>query len=100
MTVTSNNDTKQRTPTVLVAVRVAHGGNKDLVTDAEHRLACAEGVVQATIDELHEIEPTLSATRLIATVTIELTTSLSIPELRNRLAGAPGVEVLDGEHHG
>jgi hypothetical protein len=92
MPLTSDNDTAQRTTTVRVSIRVPNGGNENLVTDAEQRLTRAVGVVGATVEELHGIEPTLSATRVTATVTVELASSLPPPELRSRLADVSGVD--------
>jgi hypothetical protein len=93
MPLTSDNDTAQRT-TIRVAIRVPNGGDEDLVTDAEQRLTRAVGVVQATVEELHGIEPKLSATRVTATVTVESVPSLPPPELRSRLADVSGVDPL------
>lgn len=97
MTLTSDNDTAQRTTPVRVSIRVPNGGNEDLVTDAEGRLTRAVGVVRATVEELHGIEPKLSATRVTATVTVESRSSLPPPELRSRLADVSGVDPLADE---
>ncbi|CCQ33151.1 hypothetical protein [Halorhabdus tiamatea] len=93
MTVTDNGKTAPRTTTIRVAIRVPNDGAVDLVTDAERRLRRTSGVVRATIDELHGIEPGLSATRVRATATVE-TASVSDSALRDRLADHAGVDVL------
>jgi hypothetical protein len=97
MTLASDNDTAERKTTIRVAIRVPNGGDEDLITDAEQRLTRAEGVERATVDALHEIEPTLSAMRVTATVTVESASSLPPPELRSRLADVSGVDPLAGE---
>jgi hypothetical protein len=98
MTLTSDDDTVQRT-TIRVAIRVPNGGDADLVTDAEQRLARAVGVVHASVAELHRIEPKLSATCVTATVTVESAPSLPPPELRSRLADMSGVDPLTEEEN-
>ena len=102
MTLTNDNDTTQRTTTVRVAIRVPNGADGDLVTNAEQRLMRTVGVVRATIDELHAIEPGLSATRVTATITVESRSSLPPPKLRARLADVSGVDPLadDGDGDG
>lgn len=97
MTLTNDNDTTQRSTTVRVAIRVPDGGNGDLVADAERRLTHATGVRRATVEDLHGIEPKLSATRLTATATIDSRSSLPPPELRSRLADVSGVDPLTGD---
>jgi len=96
MTPTNDNDTTQRSTTVRVAVRVPDGGDGDLVADAERRLTHATGVRRATVEDLHGIEPKLSATRLTATATIDSRPSLPPPEIRSRLADVSGVDPLAG----
>lgn len=99
MTPTNDNDTTQQTTTVRIAIRVPDGGDGDLVTDAEQRLVRTEGVVRATVDELHGIEPGLSATRVTATATVDSRSSLPPPTLLARLADVSGVDPLadDGD---
>jgi hypothetical protein len=99
MPLTSDDDTAQRTTTVRVSIRVPNGGNEDLVTDAEGRVMRAEGVARAIVDELHGIEPKLSATHVTATVTVESRSSFPPPELRSRLADVSGVDPLADEEN-
>ena len=98
MTLTSDNDTAQRTR-IRVSIRVPNSGDEDLVTGAEGRLMRAVGVVRATVEELHGIEPKLSATHVTATVTVESRSSFPPPELRSRLADVSGVDPLAEEEN-
>jgi len=93
MTVTGANKTVQRTTTIKVAIRVSHDGSQDLVTDAEHRLSRIDGITRTTIEELHDVEPGLSATRVRATATVKMA-SVSDSALRNCLTDRAGVELL------
>ena len=92
MAITSDNDPETKV-TVEVTIRIPSGASGDLVTDAEERLTRATGVVDATVAELHGIEPRLSATIITVEVTIQVAPVLSDTEkLRQHLAEAPGVE--------
>lgn len=90
MSVTTTEKTVQRTTTISLEIRVPNDGDRDLVTDAEQRLTDTDGVARAIIDELHDIEPGLSATRVKATTTVE-TASVSDSALRDRLTDRVGV---------
>lgn len=61
MAITSDNDPESTTAAV-VTIRIPCGADSGLVTDAEERLSRAEGVADVTLDELHSIDPKLSAT--------------------------------------
>jgi hypothetical protein len=94
MTLTSDNGAAATT-TAVVTIRIPCGADSDLVTDAEERLAQAAGVSGVTIDELNSLDPKLSATVITISVTMRLTTPMADTEVREELAGVPGLESVD-----
>jgi hypothetical protein len=95
MAITSDNDS-ETTVAAEVTIRIPCGASGDLVGDAEARLIRPAGVTAATVDELHGIEPRLSATAITVTITIQVTPSLSDnEELRDHLADVPGLESIN-----
>lgn len=94
---TSDTDTDHLTTTARVAIRVPRSADATLVTAAEGRLDRADGVVGATIEAVHAVEPGLSATRVMATATIELAASPPASAGRTRLADTLGVDVLESD---
>lgn len=95
MTVTDNDKTAPRMTTIKLGIRVPNDGPSDLVADAERRLRRVDGITRTTIEELHDIDPGLSATRVRVTATVE-TASVSDSALRDRLTDRAGVEPLAG----
>ena len=91
MAVTSTNNSAATT-TAVVTIRVPCGADGDLVTDAEERLSRGEDVNAVTIDELHSIDPKLSAT--IITVKITLHWTATDEEISDRLAEVSGLESI------
>lgn len=94
MAITSDND-PEPTTTAVVTIRIPCGADSDLVTDAEKRLSRAEGIDAVTIDELHDIEPNLSATVVTVGITLRRTTAMTDAEVRCRLAEVPGLESIE-----
>jgi hypothetical protein len=75
-----------------VTIRIPCGADSNLITDAEERLAQATGTTDVTIDELYSLDPKLSATVITVGVTLRLTTPMTDTEVREELAGVPGLE--------
>jgi hypothetical protein len=92
----SDTDTDHLTTTARVAIRVPRSADATLVTAAEGRLDRADGVVGATIEAVHAVEPGLSATHVTATATIELAASTASAG-RAHLADTLGVDVLESD---
>lgn len=65
----SDNETRQ-TEEAVVSVRIPHGADDDLATDAEQRLSRVDGVTGVHVDELQRLGPGLLAT---VTTAISLT---------------------------
>ncbi len=78
--------------TALVAVRVPRNSDVDLASDAERRIARADSIADVTLDELHGVEPRLSATIVTVAVTVKTTDNTGIID---RLADAHGIESVD-----
>ncbi|MDB2242885.1 hypothetical protein PM015_13365 [Halorubrum ezzemoulense] len=93
MAVTNTNDTASTT-TAVVTIRIPCGADGDLVTDAEDRLSQTAAVDDVLIDELHSIEPKLSATVITVGVAVRWTTTMTQAEIRDRLAEVPGLESI------
>ena len=94
MTITSDNELESTT-TAVVTVRIPCGADRDLVTDAEERLARTENIGGVTVDEMHGIAPKLSATVLTVGLTLRWTTTRTDTEERRRLAEVPGLESIE-----
>lgn len=93
MTVPTTTDAASTT-TAVVTIRVPCGADGDLLTDAEERLSRVEDVDAVSIDELHSIDPTLSATVITVGVTLCWTTTMTEAARRARLADVSGLESL------
>jgi hypothetical protein len=94
MAVTNTNDSASTT-TAVVTIRVPCGADGDLVTDAEERLSRVEDVTAVTIDELHSIDPKLSATVITVGITLRWTTTMTDAKMSERLAEASGLESIN-----
>jgi len=70
MATTSDNETRQTTTTV-VTVRIPTSADRDVVSEAERRLARAEGATAVSVDGLRGLQPGLSATVVTVAVTAE-----------------------------
>ena len=90
MAVTNTNDSASTT-TAVVAIRVPCGADGDLVTDTEKRLSRVEDVAAVTIDELHSIDPKLSATITTVEVTLHWTAIMTDEKISERLAKVSGL---------
>ena len=90
MAVTNTNDSASTT-TAIVTIRVPCGADGDLVTDAEERLSRVEDVATVTIDELHSIDPKLSATVTTVEVTLRWTAIMTDEKISERLAKVSGL---------
>jgi len=93
MAVTNTNDSAATT-TAVVTIRVPCGADGDLVTDAEERLSRVEAVNAVTIDELHSIDPKLSATIITVKITLHWTATMTDEEISDRLAEVSGLESI------
>lgn len=93
MAVLKTNDSASTT-TAVVTIRIPCGADGDLVTDAEERLSQTATVDDVQIDELHSIEPKLSATVITVEITLHWTTTMTTREIRDRLAETPGLESI------
>jgi hypothetical protein len=93
MAVTNTNDSASTT-TAVVTIRVPCGADGDLVTDAEERLSRVEDVNAVTIDELHSIDPKLSATIITVKITLHWTATVTDEEISDRLAEVSGLESI------
>ena len=93
MAVTNTNDSASTT-TAVVTIRVPCGADGDLVTSAEERLSRVEAVNAVTIDELHSIDPKLSATVITAEITLHWTAAMTDGEISDRLAEVSGLESI------
>ena len=91
MAVTNTNDSASTT-TAIVTIRVPCGADGDLITDAEERLSRVEDVDAVTIDELHSIDPKLSATIITVEITVRWTATMTDEEISDRLAEVSGLE--------
>ncbi len=92
--ITKNND-PESTTTAVVTIRIPCGADRDLVTDAEERLLGVEGINDVTIDELHSINPKLSATVITIGITLRCTKTMADVEVRKRLAEVAGLEAIE-----
>ncbi|WP_436903620.1 hypothetical protein [Halovenus halobia] len=90
---TTQTDPTVTTVTAIVAVRIPDGAGFDLTTEAEQRLAAIEGVRAVSVDGLRGIQPGLSAT--IATVAVTIEATVTINELRERLAETVCIDSID-----
>lgn len=79
--------------TAVVAVRIPHGSDGGLATDAERRLARLDGVRDVTVDELRGLQPRLSAT--VATVGVAIDSTVSDAELRDRFGASADVDAIE-----
>ena len=93
MAITNTND-PEPTTTAVVTIRIPCGADGDLVTDAEERLSQAGDVGDVSIDELHSIEPQLSATVITVGITLRWTRPMTDVKVRERLAEVPGLESI------
>jgi len=93
MVVTSTNDSTATT-TAVVTIRIPCGADGDLVTDAEQRLSRVKDVNAVTIDELHSIDPKLSATVITVKITLHWTAPITDEEIGDRLAEVSGLESI------
>ena len=94
MTITSDTD-RGPTTTGVVTIRIPCGTDSDLVIDAEERLSRAENIDAVAVDELHGIDPKLSATVLTVGVTLRWTAATTDAQVRRRLAEVPGLESIE-----
>ncbi|WP_141551689.1 hypothetical protein [Natrinema sp. CBA1119] len=94
MAITNDNDPGP-TATAVVTIRIPCGADSDLVTDAEERLSRAENIDTVTIDEMRGIDPKLSATAIIVSITLRWTTTMTDAEVSRRLAEVPGLESIE-----
>ena len=94
MAISSDND-PESTTTAVITIRIPCGADSDIVTDAEDRLSRAEDIDTVTVDDLHGIDPKLSATAITVGITLRWTTTMTETEVRRRLAEVPGLESIE-----
>jgi hypothetical protein len=90
---TTQTDPTVTTASAVVAVRIPDSAGSDLTTEVEQRLAAIEGVRAVSVDGLRGIQPGLSAT--IATVAVTIEATVTINELRERLAEKICIDSID-----
>ncbi|WP_318568797.1 hypothetical protein [Salinigranum marinum] len=93
MAILHTND-PEPTTTAVVTIRIPCGADGDLVANAEERLSQPRKIDDVSIDELHSIEPQLSATIITVGITLRWLTPMGDSELRARLAEVPGLESI------
>ena len=93
MAVTNTNDSPSTT-TAVVTIRVPCSADGHLVTDAEERLSRVEDADTVTIDELHGIDPKLSATVITVEITVRWTATMTDEAIGDRLAEVSGLESI------
>ena len=91
-TTTETSTTATTTTIATVAVRIPHGADGDLRSDAERRLSRPPGIDGVSVETLERLQPGLSATVVTLTVTVRAQNGLAGAEVADRLAAAPGVE--------
>jgi len=89
---TTNNP--EPTTTAVVTIRIPCGADGDVVTNAEERLSRAEHVDDVTIDDLHRLDPTLSATVITVGISLRSTPTMTDAKLKDRLADVSGLESI------
>jgi hypothetical protein len=94
MAITSDNDLEPTT-TAVVTIRIPCGADSDLVTDAEERLSRTEDIDTVTVDDLHGIDPKLSATAITVGITIHWATTMTGAQVRRRLTEVLGLESIE-----
>jgi hypothetical protein len=90
----TNTDDPEPTTTAVVTIRIPCGADGNLVSNAEERLSQPGEIDNVSINELHGIEPQLSATIITVGVTLRWTTPMVDSEARARLAEVPGLESI------
>ena len=93
MAVTNTNDSVSTT-TAVVTIRIPCEADGDLVGNAEERLSRIVDIDDVTIDDLHSIEPRLSATVITVEITLRWPTMLTGGEIKARLAEVSGLESI------
>jgi hypothetical protein len=93
MAVTNTNN-PEPTTTAVATIHIPCGADGDLVTDAEERLSRAGSVDDVTVDELHRIDPKLSAIVITIRITLQWTTTMTDAKIRDRLAEVSGLESI------
>ncbi|MFW6436122.1 MAG: hypothetical protein ACOCYZ_00635 [Halococcoides sp.] len=91
MVMTTQSETRS-TNELVVSVRIPHGSDGTLATEAERRLSRADGVRAATVQELCGLDPGLSATVVTVRVRIEWPASHD-RSLAETLTALTGVEI-------
>ena len=94
MTIISDTD-PEPTTTGVVTIRIPCGTDSDLVTDAKERLSRAENIDAVAVDELHAIDPNLSATVVTVGITLRWTAATTNGQVKRRLTEVPGLESID-----
>jgi hypothetical protein len=93
MPTTRDTDPKATT-TAVVTLRIPHGTDTDLVTDAEARLSRADYLAGVVIDDIRNLDPQLSATTITVDITLTWTTTMDEHAMRERLTNVPGLESI------
>ena len=86
-------NTTDPAPTAIAAVtiRIPCGADGALIADAEERLSRIDHVDAITIDELHSIDPKLSATVITVEITIRWISPMTAEKISEQLTEAPGL---------
>ena len=94
MTITRDHD-PEPTATGVVTIRIPCGADSDFLTDAEERLSRAENIDAVAVDELHHIDPNLSATVVTVGITLRWTAATTEAQVRRRLTEVPGLASIE-----
>ena len=83
----------ERTASIRVTIRIPHGSDRDLGTEATARLSRAAEIEDVTVTRLRGLEPRLSAT--VVTLEVMVRTSVGDGELGTKLRAVPGVSTVE-----
>lgn len=92
---TTENSDGESTVTVRVSIRVPCGTDEGLLTTAAERLARVDAVAAVSVEELHDIDPGLSATHITITARVEPAAALRGTDLEPQVTDAPGIALIE-----
>jgi hypothetical protein len=89
-----NTNDSHSTTTAVVTIRIPCSTDGGLIADAEERFSRIEHVDAVTIDELHSIDPRLSATVITVDITVRWISMMTAEEISEQLAEVSGLESI------
>ncbi len=93
MELTPTDKNRESTTTIDATIRIPELAIAGLVDEAETRLGGIEGIHAVTVVDVRGIKPRLSAT--LVTITARIEHTISVDELRDRLAASVCIETVD-----